>query len=107
MSGKLPFELHPAAASDITEIWEFIAQNNLVAAQRVREDILNAIRGLVSYPNQGHQRKDLAFSRLRFHTVRDYVIVYVPDATPLLVLAVLHGARNPRVLAAILRERWK
>ncbi len=37
------FVLHPAAASDITGIWEFIAEDNLRAARRVREDILDAI----------------------------------------------------------------
>ena len=37
------FELHPGAASDITNIWEFIAKDNPLAAKRVREDILDAI----------------------------------------------------------------
>jgi hypothetical protein len=33
------------------------------------------------------------------------VIVYAPDEKPLAVIAVLHGRRNPRVIAAILRRR--
>jgi hypothetical protein len=37
--------------------------------------------------------------------VRDYLIAYALDEHPLLVLAVLHGRRNPRVMAAILRAR--
>ena len=44
------FELHPGAASDITSIWEFIAKDNPLAAKRVREDILDAIRRLVPFP---------------------------------------------------------
>jgi hypothetical protein len=32
-------------------------------------------------------------------------IAYAPDERPLWVIAVLHGRRNPRVLAAILRGR--
>jgi hypothetical protein len=36
------FDLHPLAAQDITEIWEFIAEDNPAAALRVREDILEA-----------------------------------------------------------------
>jgi hypothetical protein len=35
----------------------------------------------------------------------DYVIAYAPDKTPLRVLAVFHGRRSPRVMAAILRVR--
>ncbi|MDE3177287.1 MAG: type II toxin-antitoxin system RelE/ParE family toxin [Pseudomonadota bacterium] len=99
------FELHPGAAADITDIWEFIAKENPHAAGRVREDILGAIRKLVAFPQQGHQRPDLTSRPLRFQAARDYLIVYAPDETPLLVLAVLHGRRNPRVIAAILGGR--
>jgi hypothetical protein len=37
--------------------------------------------------------------------VRDYLIAYAPDEKPLWVVAVIHGSRNPRVMAAILRGR--
>lgn len=47
------FVLHPLAAKDITEIWRYIANDNAQAARRVRQDILDAIRGLVSFPQQG------------------------------------------------------
>ena len=46
------FELHPGAASDITSIWEFITKDNPLAAKRVREDILDAIRRLVPFPTK-------------------------------------------------------
>jgi len=32
-------------------------------------------------------------------------VTYAPDEKPLAVIAVLHGRRNPRVMAAILRSR--
>src|SRR5438067_477233 len=99
------FALHPLAAQDITEIWEFIAQDNLLAARRVREEILSAIRSLVTFPNQGHKRPDLTARALRFTLVREYLIAYAPDEKPLWVVAVIHGRRNPRVIAAILRGR--
>jgi plasmid stabilization system protein ParE len=44
------FELHPGAAQDITEIWEFIAEDNPLAARRVREEILDAMRKLAEFP---------------------------------------------------------
>jgi len=105
MSEESGFVLHPLAAQDITDIWEFIAEQNPQAARRVREDILAAIRALVPFPHQGHRRPDLTSRPLRFTTVREYLIAYAPDEHPLLVLAVLHGRRNPRVMAAILRAR--
>jgi plasmid stabilization system protein ParE len=74
MSPEFVFLLHPGAAQDITDIWEFIADDNPLAARRVQR-------------------------------VRDYLIAYAPDEKPIVVLAVLHGRRSPRVMAAILRER--
>jgi toxin ParE1/3/4 len=99
------FVLHPAAAQDITEIWEYIAEDNAVAAGRFREELLQAVRRLVFFPQQGHRRPDLTSLSLRFQSVRDYLIVYVPDEKPLLVLAIIHGRRSPRVIAATLRGR--
>jgi hypothetical protein len=42
---------------------------------------------------------------LRFQSVGEYVIAYAPDEKPLAVIAVLHGRRSPRVIAAILHSR--
>jgi len=103
MSG---YALHPEAFADIDEIWEYIADNNIDAADRVVADIFAALRTLVASPHIGHRRPDLTARPLRFHVVRDeYLIAYAPDERPLWVVAVLHGRRNPRVMAAILRGR--
>jgi toxin ParE1/3/4 len=99
------FKLHPGAAQDLTEIWEYIAEENLPAARRFREEILDAIRKLVPFSRQGHSRPDLTSQPLRFHTVRDYLIAYMEDEMSLLILGVLHGRRSPRIIAAILRGR--
>jgi len=42
------FVLHPDALTDLTEIWEYIAADNLGAAERVIEEIQEAIRALIS-----------------------------------------------------------
>ena len=46
---------------------------------------------------------DLTSRPLRFWTAHKYLIAYAPDEAPLLVIAVLDGRRNPRVIEAILR----
>ena len=102
MSG---FVLHPEAYTDLDEIWEYIAADNLDAADRVREEIYEAIHSLAAFPRLGHSRPDLTTRPLRFQSLRDYVIAYVPDEEPLAVIAVLHGRRSPRVIAAILSGR--
>lgn len=99
------FVLHPEATHDITEVWEFIAESNVSAAARVRQEIEEGIRELVRFPHQGHRRPDLTSRPLRFQTVREYLIAYAPEEKPLLVVAVVHGRRSPRVIAAMLRSR--
>jgi plasmid stabilization system protein ParE len=99
------FVLHPEAYADLKEIWEYIAADNLDAADRVLDEIYEAITSLLRFPNMGHSRPDLTSQPLRFEIVRDYVIAYAANEKPLTVIAILHGHRNPRVLAAILNRR--
>jgi ParE toxin of type II toxin-antitoxin system, parDE len=42
--------LHPDALADLNEIWEFIAADNLSAADGVLEEIHEAMRGLAPFP---------------------------------------------------------
>jgi len=102
MSG---FVLHPAAFRDINEIWEFIAADNLDAADRVVDELRESIKKLVDFPEMGFRREELTSKPLRFFPVRDLLIAYAPEEKPVLVVAVLHTRRNPRVLAAVLRQR--
>ncbi|MBL8236036.1 MAG: type II toxin-antitoxin system RelE/ParE family toxin [Bryobacterales bacterium] len=102
MSG---FALHPEAFTDIDEIAIYIGQESQAAAHRVVDELYDAISGLVPFPFQGHRRPDLTNRAIRFKRVRDYLIAYAPDENPLWVIAVLHGHRSPRTMAAILRER--
>jgi len=37
------FVLHPQAYADLDEIWEYIAADNLDAADRVREEMIAAL----------------------------------------------------------------
>ncbi len=102
MSG---YALHPEAFTDLDDIREFIAEDDPDAADRVITEIFDTRRALAPFPHQGHRRPDLTSRPLRFKLVRDYLIVYAPDESPLWVIAVLHGRRSPRVMAAILRDR--
>jgi len=99
------FQFHPEARLDLEELWEFIRADNLDAADRMVGEILAAIEALVPFPSRGHRRPDLTSRPLRFIRVRDYLIAYAPDEKPLCVVAVMHGRRNPRIMAAILRSR--
>jgi plasmid stabilization system protein ParE len=96
MSG---YVLHPEAYIDIDELWEFIAQDNLDAADRVREEIYETIQALIPFPHQGHRRPDLTSRPVRFTQVRDFLIAYAPDENPLL-------SSLPSSMAAAIRVSW-
>ena len=97
--------LHPEAYTDLDEIREHIAEDNTDAADRVITEIFDAIRALVASPHQGYRRPNITSRPLRFKLMREYIIAYAPEKKPLWVVAVFHGRRSPRVMAAILRGR--
>jgi plasmid stabilization system protein ParE len=98
------YGFHPEASVDLDEIWEFIADDNPDAADRTADEILTTIEALVAFPHQGYRRPNLTSRPLRFKLINDYVIAYAPERKPLWV-AVFHGRRSPRVIAAMLRDR--
>ncbi len=101
----IDYESHPGVRRDLGDIWEFISSDNPEAADRLISDILSAMDMLVPFPHRGHKRPDLTSRPLRFIVVREYLIAYAPDEKPLWVIAVMHGHRDTRIMAAILRGR--
>jgi len=99
------FRVLPQVGDDIFEIWRFIAQDNIEAANRIETEIWDAFADLAKFPEMGYQRPALTSRPLRFWLVRSCLIAYAPDEHPLLIVAVLHGKRSPRLIASILRER--
>jgi len=72
------------------------------AADRVRNDVFEAIVGLTTFPGKGHRREDLTRQPVLFWPVHSYQIIYRPESRPLEIVAVLHGKRN---IKRILRKR--
>jgi plasmid stabilization system protein ParE len=100
------YELSPAAENDLFEIWSAIAEDSVAVADRVEDELLRTLESLAGFPGQGHWRRDLSV-KLRFWSVWDYVIAYRPEPSPILIVGVLHGRRNPDTLAKMLTSRQK
>lgn len=98
------FVLTPAAAQDLQAIWEFVAQDNTAAADRVLKALENGMRKLARNPGMGHRRDDLADRRHRFLLVYSYLVVYRAETKPLQVLRVLHAARDVQALLGFAPE---
>jgi plasmid stabilization system protein ParE len=56
MSG---YAFHPEAFADLDEIWEYIADDNIDAADGVLADIHSTLTTLAASPRIGHRRPDL------------------------------------------------
>src|SRR5271165_2405872 len=90
----MSFVLTPRADEDVGEIWEYIADDNIAAADRVLHALERAMLKLARTPGIGHWREELADKRHRFFLVYSYLIVYRFETRPLQVIRVLHAARD-------------
>jgi plasmid stabilization system protein ParE len=88
------FILTPRAKQDLNEIWDYIADDDIEAADRVLDALEAAIGKLARSPGIGHWREDLTDKRHRFFLVYSYLIIYRHETKPLQIIRVLHAARN-------------
>jgi plasmid stabilization system protein ParE len=88
------FIFSPAAQQDLIEIWQYIAEDNLRAADKVIQTIQEKCNLLSQQPNIGHRRTDLTNRPVLFWPVYNYLIVYKSDSTPLEIVRILSGYRN-------------
>ena len=82
------------ARRDLLAIWEFIAQGDLDAADRIEREIEEAVILLSSHPELGHVRRDLTSKPVRFWAIYSCLILYDPTARPLEVVRILSGYRD-------------
>ena len=89
-----PFVLTPRAEQDVSDIWDYIADDNIEAADRVLDALENGMVKLAKNPGIGHWREELTDKRHRFLLVHSYLIVYRYKTKPLQITRVLHAARD-------------
>ena len=83
----------PLAETDILEIWDYIADDSLTAADRWVDHLDEQFRMLATQPMMGRARDELAPGVRSFPFGR-YVVFYVPLTNGIDVVRVLHGARD-------------
>lgn len=83
----------PVAEQDLDDIWTYIAEENLAAAERVQHDILGATRRLLEFPLMGVARDELG-TDMRMVPCGSYLIFYRPSAEMIEIVRVLHGRRD-------------
>ena len=92
------FILSQLAQQDLNDIWDYIALDDLDAADRVINEIQEAFLLMSAMPGIGHSRTDLTDKPLRFWPVRRYLVVYRAEAEPLEIVRVVSAYRDVRGL---------
>lgn len=99
MSG---YVLGADAALDLDDIWEYIAQDDVDAADRWIAKLYDAFEALARTPGMGHRREDLTEYPVLFWPVGAYLIIYRAERRPVEIVAVTQGSRD---IPGFLRRR--
>jgi toxin ParE1/3/4 len=91
----LPIVRSTDAAKDVASIWDYIANDNFDAADRVVDQFVEALNLISQWPHSGTERADLA-TGIRSYPVGKYIIFYRVLPTAIEVVRILHSARNLR-----------
>lgn len=85
--------LSDQAKEDLVGIWEYIAQDNPSAADRLLQTLVQKYKLLAENPGIGRLREELRPS-LRSFAVGNYLLLYRPTPEGIAVFRILHGARD-------------
>ncbi len=96
------YVLSIAAELDLDEIWDYIAQDNIDAADRWIDKLFEAFHSLAKTPRIGHKREDLTAFPVLFWPVGAYLILYRIQEDLIEIVAVTQGARD---IPAFLSQR--
>ena len=92
MTNRRVFYSGPARR-DLDEIWDYIAGNDPIAANKFLDKILKAAQSYANQPRLGEARFDL-MPDCRHFSVGQYVIYYRPVVDGIELIRILHGARS-------------
>ena len=86
--------LSTSVASDLDTIWDYIAQDNISAADRWIEKLFDAFETIAKSPGIGHHREDLTHLPVLFWPVGAYQILYRRYPEFIEIIAVTQGSRD-------------
>lgn len=93
---KLAIHLLRAAEEDLSEIYEYIASENLKAAEAILTRIEKDLAHLARKPQLGRVPSDEELVRMgyRYLIVTDYLVFYTLEEQTVLIHRIIHGARD-------------
>jgi plasmid stabilization system protein ParE len=94
----MKYRLSRQASRDIDSICNRITQFSRPAGTSLERQFRNAMRFLARFPGVGHRRADVRDEHTLFWSVGNYVVAYRVAGKEIVVVRVLHGARDFRKL---------
>jgi toxin ParE1/3/4 len=88
------YRLTPRASQDLRDIWHTIAIDNEKAADKLLMRIFEKLDLASQHPKIGPARPELS-ATARVLIEGRYIIIYEPQPDGVLVVAVVHGMRDP------------
>jgi plasmid stabilization system protein ParE len=82
------------ADRDLDDIWDYIAADNVDAADRWIGKLFDAFDAIGNTPGIGHKREDLTAYPVLFWPVGAYLVIYRATTLPVEIVAVTQGARD-------------
>jgi toxin ParE1/3/4 len=107
LAAMAKFRISRRADADLGAIWDHIARDSIEAADKVELEIHSEIKRLAEMPGMGHEREDVGNPAYRFWRVYSYLVAYRMEGRTLIVVRVVHGARDLRRIFKPLKRRRK
>ena len=98
MPRKSKIQYTPAAIDDMDEVFSYISQDNVAAAENMLTKFNASISGLADFPNKGSVLSDDEYALIqrgyRFIVVNPYLIFYRIINDTVVIHRILHGRRD-------------
>jgi plasmid stabilization system protein ParE len=88
------YVLSEDADLDLDDIWEYIAKDNLDAADQWISNLFDAFDAIGATPGIGHKREDLTSYPVLFWPVGAYLVIYRATSRPVEIVALTQGGRD-------------
>jgi plasmid stabilization system protein ParE len=88
------YVLSEDADRDLDGIWDYIAEDNIDAADQWIGRLFEAFDAIGKTPGMGHKREDLTAYPVLFWPVGAYLVIYRATSRLIEIVAVTQGARD-------------
>lgn len=93
-----------SAVADVSSLRDYVARDSEVYADRLVQSILETVERVASFPRLGRRVAEADDERVREVLFGNYRIIYRPEEHRVLVLMVVHAARD---LLRVVRKPWE